>query len=60
MNASLARRIRNAEADLIYALDSRRGSQRDPGRRYGPAQRSVNMSGRPTVKQDRSRTASSH
>ena len=33
MNASMARRIRNAEAVLIYALDSRRADRRDCSRR---------------------------
>ena len=60
MNASLARRIRNAEAVLISALDSRRGNQRDSGRRCGPAQPTVNMSGRPVLKQDSSRVACPH
>ena len=60
MNASLARRIRNAEAVLISALDSRRGNPRDSSRRYAPAQPTVNMSGRLVLKQDGSRVACPH
>jgi hypothetical protein len=60
MNASLARRIRNAEAVLISALDRRHGNQRDSSRQYGPAQPTMNMSRRPVLKQDGSRVACSH
>ncbi len=37
MNASLARRIRNAEAVLISALDRQKNDQRDWSRRLGSA-----------------------
>ena len=38
MNASMARRIRNAEAVLISAIDRRRCGQREWSHRNGPAQ----------------------
>ena len=60
MNASLARRIRNAEAYLISALDRRKNGQRDSGRQYGPARPTVIIAGRPVLKQDGSRVACSH
>jgi len=50
MKASLARRIRNAEAVLMSALDSRKNGQCDSGRQYGPPQ--LIISGRPVLKQD--------
>ena len=59
MNASLARRIRNAEAVLISALDRRTNGQRDSGSQYGPPQPTVIISGRPVLKQDGSRAACS-
>ena len=59
MNASLARRIRNAEAVLISALDRRKNGQRDSGRQYGLPQPTVIISGRP-LKQDGSRATCSH
>ena len=58
MNASLARRIRNAEAYLIAALDRRKNGQRDPGHQYRPAQ--LTTSGRPVLKQDGRQVTCSH
>jgi hypothetical protein len=52
MNASLARRIRNAEAVLISALDRQTNDQRDSGRQYGRPQPTVIMSGRLVLKED--------
>jgi hypothetical protein len=52
MNASLARRIRNAEGYLITALDRRKNGQRDPGRQYRPAQTTVAISRCPILKQN--------
>ena len=60
MNASLARRIRNAEAVLISALDRRKNGQRDSGRQYGLPQPTVIISARPVLNQDASRAACSH
>jgi len=60
VKASLARRMRNAEAVLISALDRRKNGQRDLGRQYGPSQPTVIISGRPVLKPDGSRAEGSH
>jgi hypothetical protein len=43
MNASMARRIRNAEAMLISAIDRRRCDQREWSRRDEPAQQTLRL-----------------
>jgi hypothetical protein len=44
VKASLARRIRNAEAYLISELNRRKKGQRHSGRQYGAAQATVTIS----------------
>jgi hypothetical protein len=60
MNASLARRIRNAEALLISALDSNRSYQRNFSRRYGPAQPTPRMTQRSAPARDATTTCPLH
>jgi hypothetical protein len=52
VNASLERRMRNAEAVLVSAQDRRKNGQRDSGRQYGPPQPTVIISGRSFLKQN--------
>jgi hypothetical protein len=60
MNASLARRIRNAEAVLISAIDRHTSDRRKSTSRYETARSAQNSPGFPVLIQDEHRIAHSN